>query len=225
MRTVSCLLSICCFVFFYIYNVKGCGCYGPASCNTQSIISFCTIEGVCDCCPVCNTCNQLFGGCASLSTNYDAYFSPNLPSTFNFNENIGQYFVESSSDNYLWYPPCIQPALPNGLSMNISEEGLLYLTGIPSEILPPTVFTIKAKADAEVITALTFTLSITDTQGSNCVNTNTNQVCIYRSMRCLTDKIYQTCNVFQNGTTYWDREQNCRSGTTCTPDETYIYCL
>jgi hypothetical protein len=204
--------------------IDGCGCYGAGSCNTNSEFAFCTLEGVCDCCAVCNTCNQLLSGCANINTQYDAYFSPPLPATFEINQDIGNYIImTSSTDQVLWDPPCFQPNLPNGLSFQVNSQNQLYLSGTPTEIFPSTQYLLKAKGDAEVITGLVFTISVTQRNNSEC-ESHTSDVCTYRFMRCVTDDSYQTCNLNALGVTFWDNVQHCRTGATCHPSGNYVYC-
>jgi len=147
-----------------------CGCYGPASCNLQNELAACKEEGVCDCCASCNTCNQLFAGCANQQTTDDGYFEPLLPKTFNLGEAIGEYNISSLSVNYLGYP-CVRPPLPLGLTINVTQDAKLFLTGTPNEIIPPTQYTLKMKAVAENIIAMKFTISIVQTNSANCPKT------------------------------------------------------
>lgn len=55
--------------------------------------------------------------------------------------------------------------------------------------------------------------------------TSTNNTCVYRSMRCVTNNTYQTCNIYSNGTTYWDIVQNCANGLSCHVSGDSVYCF
>jgi hypothetical protein len=160
-------------------------------------------------------------GCASLHTNYDLYFEPAFPSILNLNQEIDEYFIKSSSVDFLGTPPCVRPPLPSGLFINSTTDGQLYLSGTTKEIIPPTNYILKVKGDVEIIGAMSFTISIVQTTGSNC---NNSPVCSLGNMKCVTDTSYQTCNLNANGSTYWDTIQNCGTGTVCVPSGNYIYC-
>lgn len=214
-------------LLFSIQKVIGCGCYGPSSCDFNSVLSFCTTQGFCDCCSECNTCNQLLAGCSALNTLYDGYFEPTFPTILNLNQNLKQYFIYSSSSSndgyYLQYPPCIRPNLPEGIYINISSDNKLYLSGMPTQIVPPTVYTLKVKGAVGQITAMTFTISVVQLNGQNC--NHSDPPCEYGFEKCLSGNSYQTCNLDQNGNLYWGTTQYCTTGTTCSSSNNYIYCV
>lgn len=152
------LVSLICF----LTTTKACGCYGPTSCDLNSNRVICGIDGVCDCCPTCNTCHQLFAGCASKDTIYDGYFEPILPQYFIFDQKIDNYFIKNS---FIHFPDrfCILQNLPIGLSFHTNINGQLYLSGTPNEIWPPTLYQIKIKGPVNIISAMNFTLSVVKT--------------------------------------------------------------
>ena len=118
-RIRASLLGLLTLAICLVSHTIACGCYGPASCNLDGQLAFCTTEGVCDCCPVCNSCDQLFGGCAASHTSSsDLHFEPPFPSIVNLGQTFGQFFIVPNGptggvpNNSLLYPPCVRPDLP-----------------------------------------------------------------------------------------------------------------
>ena len=216
------LLAIC-----VVREALSCGCYGPGSCNLEGQIARCTIEGVCDCCAVCNTCDQLFGGCAAGNTqNNNLQFQPPLPPVLNLGQTLGQYFIVQNEAPAglpsLFFPPCVRPDLPSGLVINVTSDGRLYLTGSPAVITPPTNYLLKARGGVEVISTFSFNISVVETTGSSCPPTG----CLQEGfMQCASATTYQTCSLNASGTLAWGPSQNCNTSLTCTPSGNYIYCV
>ena len=148
------------FITITITSTFGCGCYGPSSCNIFLQPIGPNITGDCDCCPSCNTCDQLLFGCAILSTKQDGYFSPELPHIFYLNQTLDKYYLLSKSNLHLQFPICVRPELPNGITFSQTIDGKIYLSGVAKELYPPTQHTIRAKGVAESIVSQTFILHV-----------------------------------------------------------------
>jgi len=87
--------------------------------------------------------------------NYQAYFI--------LIKELDRYYINSRSYDLLEYP-CVHPTLPNGLSINITTDGKLYLTGTPKELSTQTQYSLKIKAPLENIISMSFNISVVDNE-------------------------------------------------------------
>jgi len=160
------------FIFSLISTALSCGCYGANSCTLSNTISRCTDDGVCDCCQVCNSCDQVQAGCGTNDPN--GYFSPSVPSYIEINSSVtfnveynGAYGIYTNG------APCVRPDLPAGLSViTISSPGQVdhyALSGTPTQIVPPTTYTIAFYGPtSNGITRVSFTTAIVQTTTGYC---------------------------------------------------------
>lgn len=200
------------FVFCFLCLVASafsCGCYGPSSCDlNNNLVGQC---GYCDCCPVCNTCLQLFSGCHA-SQMQSISFSPAVPSTIIVQQPVSFQFTGPGSP---FISVCVTPDLPAGLSIQSDNNGNFFLQGNASEIVPPTTFTFITKGSVEILgtTQVTFAVS------PGC------QGCTLGYQQCSSPTTYQTCVYGTAGSNTWDNPQNCPVGTSCYPYQgNYILC-
>jgi len=215
---------------FFAYSYA-CGCYGPSSCNVAGQLDRCTATAVCDCCPVCNSCPQLLSGCASTAQNSGLQFHPSIPSTFQINQPIGQFKINSTSQPsfYLFGTPCVNPPLPSGLNFGFASDNItMVLEGTPSQIVPPTTYKVIVRGSVEQIFYTSITFSIIDTQTPDCPNSTTGSsqpsTCTVGEMKCIGASSYQTCANGANGSPAYGVTQNCASGSSCHQSGSYIYC-
>jgi len=224
---VSLIVFLAAVTLCIVGYAEGCGCYGPASCNVQGQFARCTDEGVCDCCPFCNSCNQLLAGCAASATRVNNLrFEPALLPVFNLGQNVGQHFVYlNGSTNSPSYPPCLRPDLPSGLSFSVTN-GKIVLSGTPSEIIPPTKYQFISESDVETFSSFSFTISVVDTTNTAMCRADSSQPgCPQEGyMQCVSYNTYQTCTTNGSGVLYWGAIQNCNTALSCNPNGNYIYC-
>jgi len=203
-------------------SVLACGCYGQGSCNVAGTRTegATACQGMCDCCPVCNSCSQLFAGCLANHMTGTVYFQPllNTSSMYDYsqlglqlviNVNMGSYTVEAPDVSPAFLDVCVTPALPTGVTI-AAQSRTWVLSGTPTETLPWTTYTIITKGDVEMLNRGTFRLSVA--AASNC-NTHT---CAPGAQACIDTTHYHTCVQQQNGGYGWlATSQSCAPGTTC----------
>ncbi|KAG9289576.1 hypothetical protein G9A89_002349 [Geosiphon pyriformis] len=161
-------------------EVVGCGCYGPNSCtpsgNCPYNQGFPSSPCFCDCCPVCNTCDQLFQGCAEKAYYqvYNLTLDPPITPPFlvaKVGQPIQTRTVISQSTNK-WrailngYEFCIRPELPKGLKFGLndttsspSQYSVYQLSGTPEIISSPNTYKVIFKGSAELLSTFEFTLA------------------------------------------------------------------
>lgn len=152
--------------FYLIYS---CGCYGSNSCSPTGINCQYHYEAIdscpCDCCPPCNTCEQLLqSNCFahqfikhySLSTNQSKLI-------FKINNSISEnYIIDQTTGEIvhnLW-DPCLRRLLPNNIYLENTTNGSYKLVGIPKEKLEETSYEILFKSSVNRIISLNFTITI-----------------------------------------------------------------
>lgn len=147
-----------------------CGCYGSKSClvNGTQCSYYNTSESflcLCDCCPPCNTCEQLLqSNC--LANQYHKHYSLSTNQSIiiaKLNELIlPKYIIDQTNGEivrYLW-DPCLRRSFPNDIQLINDTDGSYKLTGIPREKLDETVFEILFKGPTNLLISVSFTLSI-----------------------------------------------------------------
>jgi hypothetical protein len=155
-------------IFYNIHLILSCGCYGSKSCSVNgTLCGYDTSESLClcDCCPPCNTCEQLLeSNC--LADRYRKHYSLSTNQstiTGKLNESIlSKYIIDQTNGEivrYLW-DPCLRRSLPNGIQLTNDSDGSYKLTGIPTEKLNETVFEILFKGPTNLLISINFTISI-----------------------------------------------------------------
>jgi len=156
-------------IFYHFHPVLSCGCYGSKSCaptGFQCDYHHETTDScLCDCCPACNTCEQLLkSNC--LAHQYSKHYSLSANQSniiAKINESIiPNYIIDQINGEivrYLW-DPCLRRILPNDIYLINDTNGSYKLIGIPREKLNETSFEILFKGPVNLIISLNFTISI-----------------------------------------------------------------
>jgi hypothetical protein len=158
-------LSIILYNFHLIFS---CGCYGPESCTPSGILCHHdeTIDSCfCDCCRVCNTCEQLLeSNC--FAHQYSKHYSLSTNQSkliVKINESIiPNYIIDQTNGEiarYLW-DPCLRRSLPNDIYLTNDTDESYKLVGIPKEKLEETLFEILFKGPVGQLILLQFIISI-----------------------------------------------------------------
>ncbi|KAG9295081.1 hypothetical protein G9A89_017875 [Geosiphon pyriformis] len=149
-------------------GVVSCGCYGP--CTTSGVCTYTlgkpAANCICDCCPVCNSCAQLFQGCAqgAYYKNYQLTLDPPITSPFKIGKSIEPRTVISQSTDK-WtasmngFEFCILPELPKGLRFGLNDS-VYQLSGTPEVVASDTTYKVIFKGGLELLTTFSFTISV-----------------------------------------------------------------
>ncbi|KAI9096201.1 hypothetical protein DFS34DRAFT_624321 [Phlyctochytrium arcticum] len=135
--------KICLLLGCLIQMSLACGCYGPASCSLQG--RRCQANGfvylsqdrdpcVCDCCNVCNSCEQLLNGCVTLRQD-EITLSPSL-TPFRFNHSIPRTILLSTTERRLglFGDVCLRGHLPPGIEIEYRQPLQTFmLSGTPNQ--------------------------------------------------------------------------------------------
>ncbi|KAJ2959732.1 hypothetical protein NQZ79_g4815 [Umbelopsis isabellina] len=151
-----------------------CGCYGP--CSLPPTLPCQGPPGstnpsscICDCCPACQridlylySCDQLFAGCNRDIFQYDLILSPPIPISVTSGSVVSAELLRNGTGQVNYFiGACVQPALPDGLSLALDNStGFVTLEGTPSISSPQATYTVIAKGGVNYIGTLNFTLSI-----------------------------------------------------------------
>lgn len=181
------LLPLLVALFSCFTTVYACGCYGPCSLPPtlpcQGAPGTVNVTAcICDCCPACNrygevirnrlkmtianllpaSCDQLFAGCQSDKWQNDLILSPPPPSVLTIGTSVTSNLLRANSGNLNYFiGACVQPTLPNGLSLNLNTSaGFVALEGTPTISSPLTDYTIIAKGGVNYIGRMTVQLSV-----------------------------------------------------------------
>ena len=230
-----------------VMSSNACGCGIPADIDGNSA-NGCSSDYVCDGCPPCNTCNQLFSGCLSPKFKKDVTCTPDIPSVLALNQPIEPIILSSpSQDSQYWIDVCVNPSLPAGLSIAFNGNKFV-LSGTPTEVLKPITYTFYVKGSANFLSKHSYTFAVQNVCNGNTggnsttlissatviastgttsgISTPTDTVCTQGYQRCVSGG-YETCYIYDANTqTYtWGPVQPCGDGTTCQPfNSNYITC-
>eukprot|EP01114_Cavostelium_apophysatum_P005374 TRINITY_DN1628_c0_g2_i3.p1 TRINITY_DN1628_c0_g2~~TRINITY_DN1628_c0_g2_i3.p1 ORF type:complete len:233 (-),score=40.53 TRINITY_DN1628_c0_g2_i3:96-794(-) len=226
---LSLTILACCIAF-----AGACPCFGQGSCNLDGTRSFngetCN-TGYCDCCPVCNSCNQLLAGCLSNMQ------KPLIVSAYNSVFHVGQAITPITlfgNQTCLYNDLCIKPELPAGITHNRTSVYEVVFSGVPTETVAPTEYTVVVKGCGGFLGRAILSFGVDNkacsnsqptTTGSN-TSGNNGDSCTLGYARCTSATSYQQCAYLnRNGDTYWAPTQFCGVGTTCKARDTnYIAC-
>jgi len=240
------------FISCCIYLAGACGCYGASSCTVtgESVLDKnCSVQatGYCDCCQICNTCEQLYGGCLAnqLNANGALSFSPAIHDTYVLNESLQTGYgclqiVEPGEPAVTtgFGATCINPPLPAGLELaspdNTSRRCLI---GSPTQVAPPTTYSIYVHQGSNFVLYTTVRFGVqgictepststsssssssSSTSTSTSTSTSGSSTCTTGNQRCATSETYQTC-----AHSVWSETQSCQPGLTCHQSGANIYC-
>jgi len=202
---LSCFISI----------IESCGCYGEGSCDVNgNLISGQCREGECDCCPACNSCNQLLSGCLANRMQSDVNFYPAIPSTLYLGQSYSFFINTSSQPSHALINVCISPSLPEGLSITQTSSFDWIISGTPTETLPATTYRVIIIGSAGYLGKTSFSFNIRSCVGS----------CTLGYQRC-SGTGFQTCIQSASGVPQWGGNQPCGTGTSCSIYQSnYIIC-
>lgn len=159
-------LSIILNNFHLIFS---CGCYGSQSCTPTGIFCHQNPDAVdtclCDCCPACNTCEQLLQlNC--FSDRYIKHYSLSKNQsklTAKINESITEYYIIDQTTGEIArdiWNPCLREILPKNIYLTNHTDGSYQLIGIPKEKLEETSYEIIFKGSVNRIISVHFTITI-----------------------------------------------------------------
>jgi len=222
---------------YLVYFAQSCGCMpGRCDVNGTLISGECSTSGVCDCCQVCNSCNQLFGGCLANQFNVggtNPQFSPAIPANYGLRQSLQtrtSCFQYTSPSGQVvttgFQSACVTPDLPEGLNITLDGDRLC-LVGSPEAVAPSQTYRVIVKGPTSnglFSTSITFgvipdcisgsssssgSASSSSSSGSSS-STSGSSSCTTGQQQCLTSETYNTC---VNGA--YGVDQSCPLGTTC----------
>jgi hypothetical protein len=156
-------------ILYHFHLISSCGCYGSNSCTPNAILCDyyheATDSCLCDCCPACNTCEQLLqSNCFAHQYKKHYSLSPNQSTIIaKINESIvPTYIIDQTNGEivrYLW-DPCLRRSLPKDIYLTDDPDGSYRLIGTPKEKLNETLFEILFKGPVNLLISINFTISI-----------------------------------------------------------------
>jgi len=203
----------------------GCGTFGQGSCDVNGnevrpagpnvTATYCN-TGFCDCCPAALTCNQLLAGCGQRSYDYSnpITFTPSVSAQYYLNQPITPSIVTPNLIGTF----CVNPSLPNGLSISL-VNGQWVFSGTPTELVPPVTYTIVTLGGAGYVAKTTINFSV-----NICVPPPPPSSCTFGQMTCAGQTQYITCVQTGGGGTVYGPAQDCPPSTFCHNVGTYISC-
>ncbi|OWA52728.1 hypothetical protein BV898_17174 [Hypsibius exemplaris] len=175
------LFALIIILQFVSQLVDACGCYGQGSCYANGTLKsgprpadtpgqipcdpFNSPVAVCDCCPACNSCAQLFSGCLRPFVKFDVSLQPPVPHAYAFNRPITPSVVTSVSFpgnlGTSFIEVCLDKSLPKGLVLAQTSDFRWVLSGTPIETLPLTYYNVLVKGSVGYLGMGWFALSVT----------------------------------------------------------------
>eukprot|EP01114_Cavostelium_apophysatum_P000998 TRINITY_DN10862_c0_g1_i1.p1 TRINITY_DN10862_c0_g1~~TRINITY_DN10862_c0_g1_i1.p1 ORF type:complete len:221 (+),score=25.29 TRINITY_DN10862_c0_g1_i1:152-814(+) len=215
-------LAICLVALAYLSIATACGCYGQGTCTLDGVlvnsVDPACPSAYCDCCPACNSCNQLLAGC--LRNRLESLNISAVPSRFTVNQPISPITIYTSYLSDL----CIQPSLPSGLNYTISN-GLFVISGTPTELVGPTQYYVVAKGAAGYVGNGNLSFAVGRGDCIQISTTGSSSACSVGDQRCASSSSFQQCAYLNaNLDTYWGSAQQCPDGTTCRQNGNQITC-
>lgn len=158
--------------------IFGCMCGGPTTCDENGNSATNETGGVCDCCPSCNTCDQLLTGCMDSRAFPNLDFEPSLPSSLIVGVNISHLLIINNStfQGITLGPVCVDQILPEGLNISYDSFRMGYfLEGTPTKIQNATSYVVRATGNVGYVGIAIISLEVSDPHGEAAAATTANQ--------------------------------------------------